>query len=169
MKRAVLFLLTASCALVPSPPKVCVSPCGMRLYRSDDCAGFKHAEATALRVFTPSVPNACKQLNNWSLTVYPGDTEGGFIDGWGRDVAGLTGCERLYVTIASTLESKCTPRDGGMDCTVWRSLDWSKSAYAHELMHVFQCEHPPGPDGHEDWTARGIWPLIDEANREMHP
>lgn len=47
--RVLLFLALVAC----SPPPDCETACGMSLQGSDDCAGFRAAEARVIEAFAP--------------------------------------------------------------------------------------------------------------------
>lgn len=133
-------LLAAACyAGAPTPE--CVSDCGMALYGSADCDGFRAAEQRAVRELGPHFPGLCKRLDWFSVQVVNGHDGGdAYVDPWGRNVAGLTYC-RGVLQIANG--------------------DWKHNALAHEIAHAGEC---PGQNvEHAGWIEKGIYESITRA------
>lgn len=78
MKRfalATFFVLIEGCGQDYEPPNF-VSPCGVRVYGSDDLHGFTFVEARSIAAFRTVEPQLCQHLHNWTVSVGYSDLGG---------------------------------------------------------------------------------------------
>jgi hypothetical protein len=157
MKKLITIVMLMGCG--PNGPQpICVTGCGMGFYgtypdqeETWSCQDLTRAETRWIDTFTEfvkdprfSTPDAmCSIFAGWQLWTYPNAQS--WINRNGESVAGQTLCDYGVVQV-------------GTDTI-------SKSAYAHELVHIIQgCEGtaPYEKDVvHSNWVKDGIYHAID--------
>lgn len=125
----------------------CKTSCGVRLFGSNDCAGFQVAEDRAVAVYSRHYPAACDALYGFVVYIQPAPgTERSWQSPAGRTVRGLTWCRSEVIQLGSD--------------------DWSRSSYAHETLHAVECGlYLPGEDPDQLWEASWQPEAVAEAQR----
>lgn len=152
MKAAsyLVLLLAAACAEHPwyaqvgDTPVSFISPCGLKVYNTDDLKGQMKAEHDALVAFEKAgfmlMPEACFRLSGVGLyVVNPGVYgPGPFYSEYHEEVVrGYADCP-LGMVIGSDF--------------------WRENAFGHEVLHILE-----GCNGHERWKERGLEDAIGDA------
>jgi hypothetical protein len=162
MKNLILALSLMSCS---GSREICKTKCGVSFYgqiKTQDtigdntCAELQRIEDLTMSVYSDivtdprfNVKNMCQSLNGYSLWTNP---ESHWIDGWNRDIAGMTECDTKIIEINNS--------------------PFNLSSIHHEFAHVIQnCEAVlPITDGedidHADWTRDFINKGIDQLYGE---
>lgn len=160
-----MLLILACLALNPAcgPREVCTIDGGLEVEDLDawECGTFKEHEARVVADFAKEfhMTEYTVRLETRGWTMRIRRTGPWFDPGVGYEVSGLTSPDERLVELAT--------------------VDWKKSAFAHELVHVLEETHwkKSGPEwgcsadetkdrasrDHCSWERRGIWQAIERA------
>jgi len=142
VSRIVAALVLLLACNPPTPSVTCIGRCGLRLTGEmwGTCEDFTRAELRAVDAMRSHLPTACARLDGWRVVAVATDG-GGWVDQWGRTVAGLTYCQ------ARTIAVERRP--------------WWETALTHELIHALDCPgENPGHGGWDVWQ----WGAVEAAS-----